>query len=123
MQAKIFVFCYSYSSYDGGKILVLSKEQDILELPNYDMIAKDDQINVIEDAVQLLINNIGIKTKTHPRLLDIVYSCLDSSKQLYIYYMTYVPLKFIMDHEKNYYLIDIDSFRHNSMIRKFICSI
>lgn len=121
MQAKILVFYYTYSKYGDGQILVLSKQQNVLELPYFDMIHNTDEITTLEQAIKTLSLSLNISKYSDPKILDVIYSCLENSKQLYLYYMVYVPLNRMVDHDNNYTLVNINDFISNSIIRRFLC--
>jgi len=121
MQAKLFVFYYTYSKYNDGQILVLSKKQDILELPYFDMADNTEELVTLEQAIKMLTSTLNISVSSDPKILDVIYSCHDRIKQLYLYYMVYVPLNRMVDHDNNYTLVNINDFISNSIIRRFLC--
>ena len=103
--------------------MVLSRQHDVLELPSYDMIHNKENIETLEQTISALSSSLNIKTQIAPKMLDVVYSCLDGNKELYLYYMAYVPIKSLINHNSEYVLVDINNFVSNYMIRKFICMV
>lgn len=103
--------------------MVLSRQHDVLQLPSHDIIHSKENIQTLEQAISVLSSSLNIKTEIAPRILDVVYSCLDGNKELYLYYMAYVPIQSLIGHDKEYVLIDINNFVSNYMIRKFICMV
>lgn len=123
MKVKIFTFYYTYSQSDKeAKILVISKQNDVLEIPNIELGVTNTRSDTIEKVVLDQLKDMGIEFDSKVSLIDIIW--YKEENELCLYYSAYFPDNRVPKNGKeNIYLQDISGYVNHNMIRKFLCSI
>lgn len=125
MKVKIFIFFYTYSQSENdkeAKILVISKQNDMLEIPNIELGPIGTKSDTIEKVVLDQLKDIGIEFDSKVSLIDIIW--YKEENELCLYYSAYFPDNRVPKNGKeNIYLQDISGYVNHNMIRKFLCSI